>query len=74
LYLGVLPLIVKAKLLLWLKRACGAGGVRQHGAQEEEAAKASWLGFDAPASGAGFEPACFLCGLCASVVNLFGGT
>jgi hypothetical protein len=29
--------------------------VRQHGAQEDEAAKASWLGFDASASGAGFE-------------------
>jgi hypothetical protein len=33
------------------------GGVRQHGAEEEEAAKASSLGFAASASGAGFEPA-----------------
>jgi len=31
--------------------------VRQHGTQEEEAAKASKLGFDASTSGAGFEPA-----------------
>jgi hypothetical protein len=29
--------------------------VRQHEAREEEAAKASWLDFDASASGAGFE-------------------
>jgi len=33
--------------------------VRQHGAQEEEAAKASELGFDASASCAEFEQAVF---------------
>jgi len=36
------------------------GRSAKHGAQEEEAARARWLGFDASASGAGFEPACFL--------------
>jgi len=33
--------------------------VRQHKALEEEAAKASWLGFDASASGAEFEQGVF---------------
>jgi hypothetical protein len=42
------------------QRDCGAGLSAKHGAQEEEAAKASLLGFNASASGAGFEPACFL--------------
>ena len=41
--------------LLPAQRACETGVVRQHGAQEGEAAKASWLGLDASASGAGFE-------------------
>jgi len=40
--------------------------VRQHGAQEEEAAKASELGFDASASGGEFEQAVFSALLCDS--------
>ena len=41
------------------QRDCETVGVRQHKALEEEAAKASWLGFDASASGAEFEQGVF---------------